>query len=338
MEFEKVKSFLADQFSCQKAEVEISQIAGGYSNLTFLISCPAGKYALRRPPLGEKIAKAHDMNREFSVLQSLQKAGYSKSPNPLFYCEDESVFGAPFFVMEFVEGLILRNKIPTGYQFTEEHFRKLSQNALDCMLELHRLELEDSGLIQLGRPEGYVERQVFGWSERYQKSKTKELPEMERAAVWLQSNLPKSQPASFIHNDFKYDNLILDTESPTEIKALLDWEMATVGDPLMDLGTTLAYWAEENDTPILKMFNLSHLPGNLTRQEVVSYYQEKSRLNLENIHFYYAFGLFKVGVIAQQIYKRFSLGFAKDPRFAGLIQVVEEAGIKAIQTLETQKL
>jgi aminoglycoside phosphotransferase (APT) family kinase protein len=338
MNFKNVKSYLADQISCHREEIEITQISGGYSNLTFKVSCPKGNYALRRPPFGEKIAKAHDMNREFRVLESLQKAGYSKSPKPIFYCEDEDVFGSPFFVMEFVEGLIIRNKVPSEYNFTSTHFEKLSQNTVDCLLELHQLELNDSGLIQLGKPEGYVERQVGGWSERYQKAKTNELPQMEQAAVWLQSNLPKPQAPSFLHNDFKYDNLILDSNSLTDIKAVLDWEMATVGNPLMDLGTTLAYWAEETDPPILKLFNLSHMPGNLSRQELVNYYQEKSGINLEDIHFYYAFGLFKVGVIAQQIFKRYREGYAKDPRFAALIQVVEAAGKKAVQALETQKI
>lgn len=338
MEFEKLKEYLADKLSCKPEKIEINQISGGFSNLTFSVLTPNGKFALRRPPFGDKIAKAHDMNREFKVLESLNKAGYSKSPKPIFCCEDEEVFGAPFFLMDFVEGLIIRNKIPSPINFEPRHFNKLSQNALDCLIELHKLDLGDSGLIQLGKPEGYVERQVFGWSERYLKAKTNELPEMEASAEWLKSNLPTSQGVSFIHNDFKYDNLILDPNTLTEIKAVLDWEMATVGDPLMDLGTSLAYWAQDDDPQILKMFNLSHLPGNFTRKEVVDYYQKQSGLNLSNINFYYAFGLFKVGVIAQQIYKRFVQGYAKDPRFEALIHVVEAAGKKALETIQTQKI
>lgn len=338
LDFTRLKKHLEEKLFGDAESIEISIISGGYSNLTFFIQSPKGKFALRRPPFGEKISKAHDMEREFNVLSSLNKAGYSKSPNPVFFCEDVDVFGAPFFVMEFVEGLILRNKIPKGIEFTPEDFRKLSEKTLDCLLELHSLELNDSGLIQLGKPEGYVTRQVEGWIERYFKAKTNELSEMEKVADWLKSNIPSTENIGFIHNDYKYDNLVLDPENASEIKSVLDWEMATVGDPLMDLGTSLAYWAEPGDPDILKMFNLTYLPGNLTRQEVIEYYGRKSQLDLSNILFYYIFGLFKVAVIAQQIYKRFTQGHANDPRFSALIHVVEAAGKRAHESILTEKI
>ncbi len=278
------------------------------------------------------------MEREYKVLKALESAGYSKIPRPILLSTDESIFGAPFFLMEFVEGIVLRNKIPTGLSFGEHEFRKLSENAIDSLLELHSLELEKSGLINLGKPEGYVQRQVEGWSDRYFRAKTNELPEMEKVSEWLKSNLPQKENTGFIHNDYKYDNLVLNPENPAEIKAVLDWEMATVGDPLMDLGTSLAYWAQADDPDILKMFNMTHLPGNMTREEVIQHYRSKSPLNLSNMLFYYVFGLFKVGVIAQQIYKRFSQGFATDSRFAALIHVVDEAGKKAEQSIKTEKI
>lgn len=336
--FDTLKSFLESALLVKSEQINISQISGGYSNLTFLVETQDSKLVLRRPPFGEKIAKAHDMGREYRILESLQKAGYSKSPKPILFCEDESVFGAPFFLMEFVDGYILRNKIPEGMEFQPEDFKHLSQNALDCLIELHGLELKNSGLIQLGKPEGYAQRQVEGWTERYFKAKTHELSEMEMAADWLKNNLPTTEPIAFIHNDFKYDNLVLSRSSNTEIKAVLDWEMATVGNPLMDLGTSLAYWAQADDPQILKMFNLSHLPGNFTRQQVIHYYSEKTGLTMDHITFYYVFGLFKVAVIAQQIFKRYSLGFANDPRFAALIHVVEAAGKMAQQSISTQKI
>lgn len=335
---DSLKAFLETKLSCKADQITVSQISGGYSNLTFSVETPSERLILRRPPFGEKIAKAHDMGREFRILQSLEKAGYSKSPKPILFCEDESVFGAPFFLMEFVDGFILRNKLPKGIDFNEEDFKTLSKNALDCLIELHSLELQDSGLIQLGKPEGYTRRQVEGWSERYFKAKTHELADMEQTATWLKNNLPEQETISFIHNDFKYDNLVLGQDRKTDIQAVLDWEMATVGNPLMDLGTSLAYWAQDDDPQILKMFNLSHLPGNFTRQEVINYYHKKTGLSMDQITFYYAFGLFKVAVIAQQIFKRYSQGFANDPRFASLIHVVEAAGKMAQNSIQTQKI
>jgi aminoglycoside phosphotransferase (APT) family kinase protein len=338
LDVEPLKSYLSDKLSLSSNQIDISKISGGYSNLTFLIETPSTKLILRRPPFGEKIAKAHDMGREFKILQSLHNAGYSKSPRPILFCEDELVFGSPFFLMEYVEGFVLRNKLPEGKEFSPRDFEQLSQNSLDCLIELHSLELENSGLIQLGKPQGYAQRQVEGWTERYFKAKTHELYELEQTAAWLKNNLPLNEPVSFIHNDFKYDNLVLDQVRQTEIRAVLDWEMATVGNPLMDLGTSLAYWAEEDDPQILKLFNLSHLAGNFTRKQAIDYYSKKTGLPMDQMIFYYSFGLFKVAVIAQQIFKRYSMGFANDPRFAGLIHVVEAAGKKAQHSINTQKI
>lgn len=338
IDFSTLKNYLEERLQWKADQIEISRISGGFSNITFMVKAPQGKFALRRPPFGEKISKAHDMEREFKVLEALEKAGYSKIPKPILLSTDESIIGAPFFLMEFVEGIVLRNKIPSGLSFGEHEFRKLSENALDSLLELHSLELENSGLIKLGKPEGYVQRQVEGWSDRYFRAKTNEIPEMEKVAEWLKFNLPQTENTGFIHNDYKYDNLVLNPENASEIKAVLDWEMATVGDPLMDLGTSLAYWAQADDPDILKMFNMTHFPGNLTRQEVIDYYERRSPLNLSNMLFYYVFGLFKVAVIAQQIFRRFSLGFASDPRFASLIHVVIAAGKKAEQSIQTEKI
>jgi aminoglycoside phosphotransferase (APT) family kinase protein len=198
------------------------------------------------------------------------------------------------------------------------------------------LELHDSGLIALGKPEGYVGRQVAGWSERYTKAQTDDIPELNQAFDWLAQNQPLHSSVAFIHNDFKYDNMVIRDDA--SVAAVLDWEMATVGDPLMDLGTTLAYWAEEVDPDILKMFNLSYLEGNFSRAELVEYYASKSNLDVSNILFYYVFGLCKVAVIAQQIYKRYALGFSTDVRFSILNQVVKAAGIKAVKSIKLNKI
>lgn len=337
-DFSGLKSYLRDTLSLDSNAMEISQIPGGFSNLTFLIQTPQGKFAMRRAPFGDKITKAHDMERESQVLEALQKAGYQKAPKPLALYRGENPDQAPLLVMEFVEGVILRNKPNPDFILNEVEFRRLSENSIDSLVELHLLELEKSGLSDLGKPEGYVERQVLGWSERYFKAKTNELPEMEKVAQWLKINIPKTKNIGFIHNDYKYDNLVLDFEHKSEIKAVLDWEMATVGDPLMDLGTSLAYWAQAHDPNILKMFNMTHLSGNMTRAEVIAYYGSRTSFDLSAILFYYVFGLFKVGVIAQQIYRRYSQGFANDPRFAGLIHVVEAAGKMAEKSILTEKI
>lgn len=335
---EGIEGYLAQQFSLAPESLTITQFKGGYSNLTYLIESEGKGLVLRRPPLGLKIAKAHDMLREYKTLEALKKAGYHKIPNPLISCDDESVIGAPFFIMEQVKGPIIRNRVPNEIKNQHDFFANLSKNSVDCLAELHELELEQSGLITMGKPEGYVERQVIGWVDRYYKSETNDISAMNTVAKWLTVNLPTSEKTAFIHNDFKYDNLIVSSfENPT-IKAVLDWEMATVGDPLMDLGTSLAYWAEIDDEDILKQFNSSHAPGNMTRKEVIDYYFEKRGMTPVDMVFYYAFGLFKVGVIAQQIYKRYKLGFAQDERFAGLIYVVKAAGQKALNSIQHQKI
>lgn len=335
---ENLFPYLESHLGIHVTDTVITQFKGGYSNLTFLIHSPIGDWVLRRPPLGLKITKGHDMVREYRILEALKKAGYAKIPDPILCCEDESVIGAPFFIMEKVDGLILRNRIPTGLDLGPAFFHQLSTNTLDGLLELHQLEIQKSGLAKMGKPGGYVERQVIGWSERYFQSKTNELPEMEKTSRWLLENMPKVEFSGFIHNDYKYDNLVLEGPENPSIKAVLDWEMATVGDPLMDLGTSLAYWAEPDDPDILKMFSLTRVPGNLTRQQAIQYYGSRSKLPIDNIVFYYAFGLFKVGVIAQQIFKRYAMGFAKDERFAGLIHAVEACGKKAIKSIETEKI
>lgn len=333
-----ILSYLEEKLHLDGKNLQITPFRGGYSNLTFLISGSQEELVLRRPPMGLKIKKGHDMIREFKVLKALEAAGYSKLPRPILACDDESVMDAPFFLMEKVNGVVLRNQLPSVTNLDSVFFKKLSIETIDGLLELHKLELEKSGLLQLGKPEGYVKRQVEGWSERYLNSQTDEIKEMLELIDWLKSHQPTESRTAFIHNDYKYDNLVLKSWEDPSIVAVLDWEMATVGDPSMDLGTSLAYWAEEGDADILKMFNLTHVPGNLSRNEVLEYYAKHSGFDLKNMDFYYAFGLFKVGVIAQQIYKRYTLGFASDPRFAGLIHVVRAAGSQAMKSIRLQKI
>jgi aminoglycoside phosphotransferase (APT) family kinase protein len=218
--------------------------------------------------------------------------------------------------------------------------RALSTMLVDSLAALHAVDIEATGLIALGKPEGYVERQVTGWTRRYFKAKTDEIPEVEQAAAWLGEHMPPERGASLIHGDFKYDNFVLDPDDLTRILAVLDWEMATVGDPLMDLGTSLGYWIEAGDSDEARMVPIvpTALPGNLTRQQIVDRYEETSGRAVPDPVFYYVYGLFKVAVIAQQIYKRFVEGHSKDPRFAMMIMGVKILGNQAARALDRGRI
>lgn len=314
--------------------LEVLQFPHGYSNLTYLLRLGQQELVLRRPPFGADIKSAHDMGREYRILRALWPV-YPRVPRPLLYCEDESVLGAPFYVMERLHGVILRTEAPEG--LTPVRMRRVCEAALEALVELHSLDYAKAGLADLGRPEGYVERQVRGWTERYQKARTEEVPGMEQAMAWLPAHLPQPQPAALIHNDFKYDNLMFDP-GLEQVVAVLDWEMATLGDPLMDLGTTLAYWAEADDPAGLRGFGLTHLPGNYRRAELVAAYAERTGRDVSGILFYYVFGLFKVGVIMQQIYARYQKGLTQDTRFAILIHLIREVGHKIQKALDTGRL
>ncbi len=328
LDIQALTSYLKKPLSIN-GETSVQQFPNGYSNLTYLVQSGNEEYVLRKPPIGANIKSAHDMVREFNVLSALRKAGYQKSPEPVLLCEDESIVGAKFYLMRRVKGVILRNRVPKEMKIEPTTFCNLSKSSIDQLVQLHQLDIHSSGLDQLGKPEGYVQRQVDGWTKRYENSMTDEIVSLNETADWMKKNPPVSSSVAFIHNDYKYDNLVLDPTDLTQVLAVLDWEMATVGDPMMDLGTTLAYWAEANDSDVLKPFNLTWMPGNLTRQEVLTYYQERSGKTIDDFIFYYAFGSFKVAVICQQIYFRYKKGITQDPRFASLIHVIRACGENA---------
>lgn len=319
----------------------IAQFPGGYSNLTYLVTTQTGQeYVLRRPPFGAKEIKGgHDMGREFRVLTVLQQAGYQKMPEPVVYCQDEAVMGCPFYVMKRVPGVILRAQTAPRLGLSPETLRKLSEALVDNLITLHALPLEpmhegEPGLISLGKPEGYIRRQVDGWYKRYQASQTDDIPNMTSIAQWLDQTMPTENAPTLLHNDYKYDNVVLNPDNLADIRAVLDWEMTTVGDPLMDVGTSLSYWAEANDGPFEKSFNLTWLPSNLTRQEFANRYAEKSGRDVSNLLYYYVFGLFKNAVVIQQIYARYKKGLTRDERFASLLTGVQALAHKAAKAVE----
>ena len=338
----KLNEFIQSALPDFEPIVEIAQFPGGYSNLTYLLKTAGKAYVLRRPPFGAKDIKGgHDMGREYKILSALQTSGYQKIPKPIIYTEDESVMGCPFYIMERVEGIILRAKDAPKLMgnVSPEMMRKMSEALCDNLVELHAIDIEATdgqqpALINIGKPEGYIQRQVEGWHKRYLASQTDEIPAMDNLANWLKENLPTEGRPTLIHNDYKYDNLVLNTDNWSDILAVLDWEMTTVGDPMMDLGTTLSYWAEANDGMFEKGFNLSWLPGNLTRQEFADRYAEKSGRDVSNILYFYVFGLFKNSVVIQQIYSRYKKGLTRDERFADLIYGVKALLKKGVNSVE----
>lgn len=336
LDIEKLEEFLRTNIPGADGALVVEQFPKGYSNLTYLLRCGAKELVLRRPPFGSKVKSAHDMSREYKVLSRLADA-YELAPRPLAFCEDPDVLGCDFYVMERRSGIILRQQLPAGLEIPPETMRRLCDNLVDNLALLHSIDYEACGLGDLGKPEGYVRRQVDGWSKRYRNAKTSEVEAAEGIMVWLDENEPGEQVRpSLIHNDYKFDNVVLDPEDHTRLIAVLDWEMATVGDPLMDLGTSLAYWVEASDEDALKFFvpGPTWLPGALTRHEVVDRYFRQRKIEPVDPLFYYCFGLFKLAVIVQQIYYRYAQGLTKDQRFAVLDQVAAklcEAAVSASQ-------
>lgn len=308
----------------------VEQFGSGYSNLTYLVRCGGRELVLRRPPVGSTVRTAHDMGREHFILSHLHPV-YELVPRPLAACDDASVLGHPFYVMERVPGLILRGRLPAGFTLPPDTARRLSETLIANLARLHALDWWAAGLGELGRPEGYAARQVRGWAERWRAAQTEALPELDEVAAWLQENVPPTGGASLVHNDYKHDNLVLDPGDPTRIRAVLDWEMATIGDPLMDLGTTLGYWTGAEDPAELRRFAFgpTYLPGTPGRAELVRLYAAASGRELPRLDVHYAFGLFKIAVIAQQIYYRFRQGLTRDPRFAALPAAISALGRQA---------
>jgi len=320
--------------------VAVSQFPGGHSNLTYLVRFAGREMVLRRAPRGVEVKSAHDMRREFDVLTALAPV-YSKAPKALAYCADAAVIGAPFYLMERARGLILRDREPpSGVDLPPPRMRAVSEALVDGLAELHALDVSSGPLASLGKPEGYASRQVSGWTERWRRAKTEETPQLDAAAAWLAAHLPAAGRPALLHNDFKYDNLVLDPGNPPGIVAVLDWEMATLGDPVLDLGTTLGYWVERDDAPEVKAlpFGATLIPGNLSRAEVAGRWAARTGRDAPAVLFAYVFGLFKIAVIAQQIYRRFTLGHTRDPRFVAMIHGVRVLGRQSARALEAGRV
>ncbi len=312
--------YLREALVHSDAPIEVRRFSSGYSNLTFLVTAGAKEYVLRRPPLGVKIKSAHDVAREFRLLSAVQHC-YSKIPKVLLLCEDHSIFGAPFFVMERVRGHILR--LGEGaIEHAPNALRLLAEAMCTTLAEIHAIDLQNTSLDELRSRPGYMQRQVSGWSERFRKAATDNIPHVEHVMDWLALNCPNDVPGVLIHNDFKFDNVVLAPDDLTRVICVLDWEMATVGDPLADLGTMLSYWVEANDPPFLQAirFGPTNAAGSFTRRELVSFYEKMSGRDCSAILYYYVFALFKLAVVAQQLYRRYVDAHTSEPRYAAMLQ------------------
>jgi aminoglycoside phosphotransferase (APT) family kinase protein len=284
----------------------VTQYSGGASNWTYRLEYPNRDLVLRRPPSGTKAKSAHDMTREHNVQKAL-KPVYPFVPTMVGLCKDESVTGVEFYVMERIAGTIPRANLPKGLRLDASDTRRLCLNVIDKLIALHRVDYRAAGLESLGKGSGYVKRQIVGWSDRYGKARTWNVPSFARVRAWLADNTPDDVATCVIHNDWRFDNVVLDPDEPTRVVGVLDWEMATLGDPLMDLGNSLAYWVHADDNFVLKMTRRqpTHLPGMLRREEVVEYYLDRTGYRPSNWTFYEVYGLFRVAVIIQQIYYRY---------------------------------
>jgi aminoglycoside phosphotransferase (APT) family kinase protein len=324
LDTERVGAYLRDRIPGLEGEMKVSQFPSGFSNLTYLISVGDREMVLRRPPFGKKAKTAHDMGREYRMLKALRPS-FRYCPEVLHFCEDHDIIGCDFYVMERIHGIILRKKFPPGLELTTGQNRKLCERLVEVHAELHNLDYKAAGLENFGNPAGYVKRQVEGWIKRYRDSKTPDAPDFEKLMQGLMDKMPPDtdRPA-IIHNDYKFDNVVLDESDPLKIIGVLDWEMATIGDPLMDLGSSLAYWVNNDDPDDLKGASqlATFMPGMMKRREIVDYYAELTGRDVSEFLYYYCFGLFRLAVIAQQIYYRFYHGQTKDQRFGMLIFIV----------------
>ena len=335
-----VDRFLKGRVAGLNGRPEVAQFPGGASNLTYLLRYPDRDLILRRPPSGHKAKSAHDVLREARIMAAL-KPVYPYVPAILALGEDQAIMGCDFYVMERLVGIIPRRDLPEGLGLDAAATRKLCLNMLDKLIELHRLEPAKAGLDGLAKGAGYVKRQVEGWTGRWRQALTEDVAPIPDVVAWIAQTMPESEVAiRLIHNDYRFDNVVLDPDDPMRVIGVLDWEMATLGDPLMDLGAVISYWVQADDDAgfIARRRQPTHLPGMLTRGEVIAYYGEKTGWSVETFDFYEVFGLFRLAVIIQQIYRRFYLKQTTNERFASYGAAANEIGRRCQTLIAKSKL
>ena len=316
---------------------EVKQFSSGASNLTYALTYPNRSLVLRRPPFGTRPKSGHDMHREYRIITAL-KPVYPAVPNSVFYTDDESIIGAEFYVMDRVEGHMITSW-PKGW--SQETGSTLCANLFQKLVDLHQVDYKAIGLEDFGKPEGYVDRQIGGWNRRFEKAWTEDVEKFEDVRQWLEDNKPAVENTpGILHGDYRIDNCILNKVDPTQIDAILDWEICAIGDPLMDLGNTLSYWIEKDDPPMMQLMlrQPSNAPGMMTRKEILDFYAERTGADVSNFQFYYVYGLWRLAVIIQQIYYRYYHGQTDNPRFKPFGQMVNALGQLSQMKIKTGEI
>jgi aminoglycoside phosphotransferase (APT) family kinase protein len=301
----------------------VKQFRGGHSNLTYLLRFGEREWVVRRPPFGPLPPSAHDMGREYRVLSRLWEK-FAQAPRAILFCDDLSILGAPFFVMERRTGFVIPNRhpLPPGITTDPDTFHRMSAGFIDALADLHSVDYESIGLAGLGRPEGFARRQITGWMDRWEKAKTGEVPLMNRLGAWFLDNLPAAQKPVLLHNDFFLHNVMFAPDNSGKVVGVFDWEMSTLGDPMIDLGIALGYWRDPDDLEELIALSEGYAhtvrPGFMTRDQLAARYGQRTGRNLTHIDFYRAWALWKTATVVQQIYVRFVRGQTHDPRFESM--------------------
>ena len=319
LDLKNLSSYLTNNLKLEFDNLTSLQFSGGHANLTYLLKLDKKEYVLRRPPLGPVAPSSHDMFREHMVQSNLNNS-FPLAPKSLYFCGDETVIGSKFHIIERRNGFVVRKQFEPYIFQSKDNLRKISFKIIDVLSDLHKINPDEVGLGDLGKPEGFVLRQLNGWEERWKKSTDDKVlkSKFEKLLSFLRSSLPQPQAVTILHNDFKLDNIMWSNSDPFDPIAVFDWDMCTRGDPLMDLGHMLNYWIDETDNEDCKLITSMPVDKILypTRKEMVDYYSKKTGFNVENINWYYAFGAFKLAVILQQIFYRFQKGQTQDERFS----------------------
>jgi len=331
----RLEPYLRERLPRTAGPLELSQFGGGHANLTYLLRFGDDEYVLRRPPLGPVAPTAHDMGREHRVLAALSQV-FPLAPRSYLFCEDEAIIGAPFHVMERRDGIVIREQLPRRFQGDPALARRIGEMIVDSLAALHMVDADAAGLGDLGRPEGFVGRQVTGWSKRWQAAKDTEVADVDAMAAWLAKNLPESRQVALLHNDYKLDNMMVAADDPGTAVAIFDWDMCTRGDPLMDLGYLMNFWNEAGDPESWR--SSSPMPtwhaGFPSRAEAVARYAETTGFDVSHWRWYHVFGVFKIAVVIQQIYIRYLRGQTQDERFAWFGQRVRDLAAKGVALMD----
>ncbi len=318
-----------------RPQFEVEQFPGGHSNLTYCLNFGGLEFVMRRPPFGPVAPTAHDMPREYRLLAAINPY-FPLAPRPYLLCEDPNIIGAPFYLMERRRGIVIRQTIPPEIGENLSLRRQIGESLIDTLADMHAIDIQATGLINIGKPAGFVKRQVEGWAGRWERAKTTELSEMTQLTKWLIERLPPdAQKPTLVHNDYKLDNVMLDQSEPARIVAILDWEMSTVGDPLIDLGLLLSYWPQADDPEVFagSLRSVTMQPGWMKRSEIIERYATRSGRDLSNVAYYHIFAVFKLAVVIQQIFFRYHAGQTRDARFADFDERVDALAKMAYQKM-----